>query len=66
MFRDLPPMELHRFEAGIVYEFDYLSDLCAFDRDFMVNVDSAILDNICRTLSCAREDIIDVEPVRRA
>lgn len=62
--RDLPPMELHRFEPGIVYEFDYLSDLCAFDRDFMVNVDSAILDNICRTLSCAREDIIDVEPVK--
>ena len=62
--RDLPPMELHRFEPGIVYEFDYLSVLCAFDRDFMVNVDSAILDNICRPLSCAREDIIDVEPVK--
>lgn len=62
--RDLPPMELHRFEPGIVYEFDFLSDLCAFDRDFMVNVDSAILDNICRTLSCQREDIVDVEPVK--
>lgn len=62
--RDLPPMELHRFEPGVVYEFDFLSDLCAFDRDFMVNVDSAILDNICRTLACAREDIVNVEPVK--
>lgn len=62
--RELPPMELRTFEPGVVYEFDYLGDLCAFDRDFMVNVDSAILDNICRTLACRREDIVDVEPVK--
>lgn len=62
--RELPPMQLHKFDSGVVYEFDYLSDLSAFDRDFMVNVDSAILDNICRTLACRREDIVDVEPVK--
>lgn len=62
--RELPPMMLDKFEPGVVYEFDYLSDLCAFDRDFMANVDSAILDNICRTLACEREDIVGVEPVK--
>ena len=61
---ELPPMDLVRYEPGVVYEFDFLSDLCAFDRDFMVNVDSAILDNICRVLSCRREDICGVEPVK--
>ena len=50
---------------GTVFEFDRLSDLCAFDRDFMVNVDSRILDNICATLGCEREDIVDVRPVKQ-
>ena len=61
---ELPSMDLARYESGVVHEFDFLSDLCAFDRDFMVNVDSAILDNICRVLSCRREDICEVEPVK--
>jgi CTP:phosphocholine cytidylyltransferase-like protein len=37
---------------GHVYEFDYVWDLAAFDRDFFENVDSRILDNICATLGC--------------
>ncbi len=48
---------------GVIHEFDYLGDLCAFDADFMENVDSAILDNICRTLQCGRDDITDVRPL---
>ena len=47
-----------------IYEFDYVTDLVAFDRDFFANVDSHILDNICNTLSCTRDDISDVEPVK--
>lgn len=62
--RALPAMRLRRFPDGVIYEFDYLSDLCAFDSDFLTNVDSAILDNICRTLSCERADIVDIEPVK--
>ncbi len=62
--RELPAMSLRRLPAGVIYEFDYLSDLCAFDGDFLANVDSAILDNICRTLSCERADIVDVVPVK--
>lgn len=52
------------YEPGIIYEFDYLTDLTAFDRDFFENVDSKILDNICTTLSCERADITDVKPVK--
>ena len=60
--------ELHMFarkvlDENAIHEFDYLGDLCAFDTDFMENVDSAILDNICRTLQCGREDITEVRPL---
>ena len=48
----------------MVYEFDFFDDLCAFDTDFIENVDSQILDNICSTLSCARGDITHVEPLK--
>ncbi len=52
------------YEEGVIYEFDYVTDLTAFDEDFFVNVDSRILDNICRTLACERTDIADVEPIK--
>lgn len=59
--------ELHMFARKLVrdtiHEFDYLGDLCAFDTAFMDNVDSDILDNICRTLDCTRDDIGDVRPL---
>ena len=57
-------MVMKSFEPGTIYEFDYLTDLTAFDGDFFANVDSRILDNICRTLACAREDITEVVPVK--
>lgn len=50
--------------TGDVFEFDYLGDLCAFDGDFMDNVDSAILDNICDTLGCTRDQIHSVQPLK--
>lgn len=53
-----------KLSSGYVHEFDYLDDLCAFDTDFIENVDSKILDNICSTLSCARGDITHVEPLK--
>lgn len=51
------------YRPGVVYEFDSLTDLTKFDRDFFANVDSRILDNICNTLDCSRGDISDVKPV---
>lgn len=51
-------------EPGMLHEFNFMSDLCAFDRDFLANVDSSILDNICATLACEREDIVRVRPVK--
>lgn len=55
-------LEVRVYEPGVIYEFNYLNDLRGFDADFFENVDSTILDNICTTLTCKREDISGVYP----
>ncbi len=57
-------MVMRPYDAGIIYEFDSLNDLQEFDHDFIMNVDSHILDNICATLHCARGDIRDIVPIK--
>ena len=57
-------MQMRVFETGVIHEFDYLTDLTAFDRDFFANVDSRILDDICDVLQCEREEIEGVRPVK--
>jgi len=56
-------MQVRRYPPGLVYEFDSLEDLKAFDPDFIVNINSTILDNICRTLGVARADLADFTPI---
>lgn len=57
-------MVMKPFKPGSILEFDSLDDLRAFDSDFIVNVDSAILDNICAILKCARTDIEHIQPIK--
>lgn len=49
---------------GVMHEFNYVQDLASFDADFFENVDSRILENICKALDCKRSDITGVEPVK--
>ena len=56
-------MTICPLEPGTVFEFDYITDLVAFDGDFFANVDSRILDNICSTLDCTRDEITEVVPI---
>lgn len=56
-------MRIRRYEAGVIFEFDSLEELKAFDENFMVNVDSSILDNICTTLNVARSDLGEFSPM---
>lgn len=51
------------YESGTVRAFRLVTDLVAFDRDFFANVDSRILDNICQTLECSRDEITEVKPI---
>ena len=45
--------------AGIVNEFDKMSELAEFDPDYIYRVKSPSLDNICAALGCERTDIQD-------
>ena len=44
-------LEARHYSADIVKEFDSLDELRQFDDRYLVNADSAIIDNICKTLS---------------
>lgn len=41
-------------------EFDGIDDLRAFDCDFLTNIDSDIVSNICETLKCNPNEISDI------
>lgn len=66
MASHLDEIDLHVEKLGPhdITEFNFLTDLVAFDADFFANVDSGILDNICKTLGCSRDEIVDVRPVK--
>ena len=50
---------------GSVFEFDSLDEVRNFDPEFICNVSSDALDNICATLSCERSQIESVDPIKQ-
>ena len=48
---------------GICEEFDRMEEALELDPDFLDNVESPSLDNICRELGCTRHDLHDIYPV---
>lgn len=50
-------------ETNEVLEFDNIEDLRKFDSDFLINVDSEIIENICHTLDCNPNDITDISVI---
>jgi len=56
-------MVIKRYPDGVLHEFDSLDEVRAFDSDFLSNIDSAILDNICMVLECQREQISAIAPI---
>ena len=59
------PMWIRKYPADAIWEFDSLDELRSFDPYFIENVDSRILDNICATLNCEREEIKRFEPIKQ-
>ncbi len=55
------PMRIKRFPAGIIHEFDAISDLAKFDRYFLENLSLHIFDNITQVLQCSKLDITNIE-----
>ncbi len=58
-------MVMRPYPKGVVNEFDSLEELNGFDPQFIDNVDSSILDNICSVLSCKRAGISGIKPIKR-
>ena len=44
--------DLHMKNPDAILEFDSIDDLRMFDSEFLLNVDSEIITNICETLKC--------------
>jgi CTP:phosphocholine cytidylyltransferase-like protein/thiamine kinase-like enzyme len=55
---------LKPYPAGVIYEFDSLSELQKFDQSYVENVDSDIFQNIQKILSCNAKDIQQIEPIK--
>lgn len=48
------------FPAGAIFEFENIDDLRAFDSEFLLNVDSEIIENITTTLHCTPNDVSNI------
>lgn len=59
------PMCMRKYPSDAIWEFDTLDELRGFDPYFIENVDSSILDNICSTLKCERDDVKRFEPIKQ-
>lgn len=46
-----------------IYEFEDIDALRKFDSEFLMNIDSDIISNICQTLQCSPNDITDINVI---
>jgi CTP:phosphocholine cytidylyltransferase-like protein/thiamine kinase-like enzyme len=51
------------YETEAIREFENIDDLREFDSEFLVNVDSDIIKNICETLGILPNEITDIEVI---
>ena len=52
-------------EKDAVLEFDSVEELRSFDQDFLNNIDSGIVNNICEILKCEPNDINQIEVIQK-
>ena len=53
------------FDQNKVLEFNSITDLREFDKDFLINIDSQIVRNICNVLECGPNDIKNIEIIQK-
>ena len=51
------------FPAGDIIEFESIDDLRRFDSEFLINIDSDIINNITRTLDCSGDEINNINVI---
>lgn len=59
--KDLPPMNIRKFQPGIIQEFDSLEDLRNFDKSYVDDTRSEVISLICKSLKCNQKDILHIQ-----
>lgn len=54
---------MKEYGPDTILEFESIEDLRAFDSEFLLNVDSEIITNICNTLHCDPNNITDIKVI---
>lgn len=62
--KELPPMLVNTYNDGIIFEFDSLDELRAFDNKYVKNTQSKIMANIAKVLKCDEDEIKDFKPIK--
>ena len=55
---------MKEYSNNEILEFENIDDLRQFDSEFLLNVDSEIIKNICNTLKCERNDIVNIKVIQ--
>ena len=62
--KSLPPMEIKVYPKGIIFEFDSLDELRAFDANYVSHTHSRIMKNIAKALDCDESEILNFRPIK--
>ena len=54
---------MKKYEPDEILEFENIDDLREFDSEFLMNIDSEIIENITDTLNCRPDDITDISVI---
>lgn len=57
-------MYAKRYNKYFGFEFDCVEDLMRFDAEFLLNIDSKIVENICNTLHCKPNEIRNIKTIQ--
>ena len=62
--KKLPPMLVKTYPDNVIFEFDSLEELRAFDEHYVNDVESSIMKNICMALDCEEKDITGFKAIK--
>lgn len=62
--KNLPPMEIKVYPSGMIFEFDSLDELRAFDDNYVNHTHSKIMKNIASVLECSESEILNFRAIK--
>ena len=63
--KELPLMNIHRYQPHDIEEFDSLEELRLFDAKYINNTGSKIFKNICSVLQCEERDLVEINVLKK-